>query len=91
MSRKATRKPEPTRPRQLKHKAIGDCVPRKRTPEKSSEKGAPKKGRSAKYCHVCKAAGGSFDTHDTAECRRFDKDITPKASSVKPFDSAKKP
>jgi hypothetical protein len=31
------------------------------------------------------------NTHDAAECRRFEKDSTPKARSVKPFDSAKKP
>jgi len=56
-----------------------------------ANKGAPKKSRSAKYCRMCKAAGGSFNTHNTSECRRFEKDGTLKASSVKPFDSAKKP
>ena len=85
------RKPEPTRPRQLKHKAIGDRVPRKHAQEGSSKKGAPKKGHSAKYCRMCKAAGESFNTHNTAECRRFEKDGKPKANSVKPFDSVKKP
>ena len=40
---------------------------------------------------VCEAAGGSFNTHDTAECRGFEKDGTPKSRSIKPFDSAKKP
>ncbi len=64
---------------------------RKRVQEGSSKKGAPKKGRSAKYCRMCKAAGGSFNTHDTAECRGFEKDGTPKSRSIKPFDSAKKP
>jgi L-2-hydroxyglutarate oxidase LhgO len=34
---------------------------------------------------------GSFTTHDTAECRRFEKDGSPKDRLVKPFDSAKKP
>ena len=79
------RKPEPTRPRQLKHKAIGDRVPRKHAQEGSSKKGAPKKGHSAKYCRMCKTAGGSFYTytHNTAECQRFEKVGTPKASSVK--------
>ncbi len=30
-------------------------------------------------------------THDTIECRRFEKDGTPKDEPAKPFDSAKKP
>ena len=30
-------------------------------------------------------------THDTAECRRFEKDGSPKDNLVKPFDSVKKP
>ncbi len=73
------------------YKAIGDRVPRKGKQEGGSKKGAPKKGHSAKYCRMCKAAGGSFNTHNTAKCRRFEKDGKPKASSVKPFDSVKKP
>ncbi len=56
-----------------------------------ADKGAPKKGRTAKYCKWCKAANGSFMTHDTAECRRFKKDGSPKDRLVKPFNSAKKP
>ncbi len=34
---------------------------------------------------------GSFTTHNAAECRRFEKDGSPKDWLVKPFDSAKKP
>ena len=30
-------------------------------------------------------------THDTAECRRFEKDSSPKDRLAKPFDSVKKP
>ena len=52
---------------------------------------APKKARSAKYCKWCKAAGGAFQTHDTIECRRFDKDGKEVGKPSKPFDSAKKP
>jgi hypothetical protein len=33
----------------------------------------------------------SSHTHDTIECRRFEKDSMPKDKPVKPFDSAKKP
>jgi hypothetical protein len=51
----------------------------------------PKMGRSAKYCKWCKNTNGPYTTHDTIECRRFEKDGTPKDKPVKPFDSAKKP
>jgi len=70
-----------------------DHVPRKRMHEGSANnnKGAPKKGSSAKYCRMRKAAGRSFNTRDTSACHRFEKDGMPKASSVKPFDSTKKP
>jgi hypothetical protein len=34
---------------------------------------------------------GSFTTHNTAECCRFEKDGSPKDRLVKPFDSLKKP
>jgi hypothetical protein len=68
-----------------------DHVPRKRAREGGSSKGAPKKGRSAKYCKWCKAADGPFTTHDTIECRRFSKDGSPKDKPTKPFDSTKKP
>jgi hypothetical protein len=66
-------------------------VPKKWANAGGTDKGAPKKGCTAKYCKWCKAANGSFKTHDTAECRRFKKDGSPKDRLVKPFDSAKKP
>jgi hypothetical protein len=43
----------------------GEHVPRKGKREGGSIKGAPKKGRSAKYNKRCKAADGPFTTHDT--------------------------
>ncbi len=55
------------------------------------EKGTPKKGRTAKYCKWCKAIDGLFTTHNTDECRRFNKDGSQKDRRNKPFDSAKKP
>ena len=39
----------------------------------------------------CKTVNGSLTTHDTAECRRFEKDGSSKNRLAKPFDSAKKP
>jgi hypothetical protein len=66
-------------------------VPKKRANAGGTDRGAPKKGRTAKYCKWCKAVSGSFTTHDTAECCRFEKDGSPKDRLAKPFDSAKKP
>jgi hypothetical protein len=68
-----------------------EFVPRKHVHGGGSDSGAPKKGHSAKYCKWCKNANGPYTTHDTIECRRFEKDSTPKDKPVKPFDSAKKP
>jgi hypothetical protein len=87
--RSITRKPEPTRaaiaPKMAEH------VPKKNAHGGGSNRGAPKKGHSAKYCKWCKNANGPYTTHDTIKCRRFEKDSTPKDKPVKPFDSAKKP
>jgi hypothetical protein len=70
---------------------MAERVPEKRAHGGGSNRGAPKKGRSAKYCKWCKMANGPYTTHDTIECRRFEKDSMPKDKPVKPFDSAKKP
>jgi len=40
---------------------------------------------------VVQGSNGSFTTHDTAECRRFEKDGSPKDRLVEPFDSINKP
>jgi hypothetical protein len=66
-------------------------VPKKRAHGGGSDRGAPQKGRFAKYCKWCKTANGPYTTHDTIECRRFEKDCMPKDKPVKPFDFAKKP
>jgi hypothetical protein len=66
-------------------------VPKKCAHGGESYRGAPKKGRSAKYCKWCKMVNGPYTTHDTIMCCRFEKDGTPKDKPVKPFDSAKKP
>ena len=54
-------------------------------------KGTPKRGRTDKYCKWCRAVDGPFTTHNTTECRRFNKDSSQKDRLTKPFDSAKKP
>jgi hypothetical protein len=66
-------------------------MPKKHVHGGGSNQEAPKKGRSAKYCKWCKAAGGPYTTHNTIKCCRFEKDGKPKDKPVKPFDSAKKP
>ena len=66
-------------------------MPKKRAHGGGSDRGAPKKGHSAKYCKWCKNANGPYTTHDTIKCRRFEKDGMPKDKPVMPFDSAKKP
>jgi hypothetical protein len=41
----------------------------------------PKKRRTdAKHCVLCKKHGGAHNTHNTSECRKYDKDGTPKKS-----------
>jgi hypothetical protein len=70
----------------------GDHVPRKGKREhgRGPSKGTPKKGRTDKFCKWCKAVDGPFTTHNTTECRRFNKDGSQKDRPTKPFDSAKK-
>jgi hypothetical protein len=65
-------------------------VPKERAHEGDSDRGAPKKVRSAKYCKWCNTADGPFTNHDTFECRMFAKDGSPMDKPTKPFDPAKK-
>jgi hypothetical protein len=67
----------------------GGTVPRKHGKGGGSGVPAPKKARSAKHCKWCKVAGGPFQTHDTSECHRFDKDGKEVGKPHKPFNSAK--
>jgi len=71
----------------------GERVPRKGKHAHGGvpEKGTPKKGRTNKFCKLCKAVEGPFTTHNTTECCRFNKDGSQKDRLTKPFDSAKKP
>jgi len=46
----------------------------------------PKKVRTEKHCDLCKKHGGAYTTHNTRDCRRFEKDGTEKAD----FRAAKK-
>jgi len=72
---------------------LAEHVPRKRKRAHGGgpEKGTPKKGRTDKFRKWCKAVDGPFTTHNTSECRRFNKDGSQKDRPTKPFNSAKKP
>jgi hypothetical protein len=73
-------------------KLAGEHIPGKaKRAGRGTEKGTPKKGRTAKYCKWCKAVDGPFTTHNTDECCRFNKDCSQKDRLTKPFDSSKKP
>jgi hypothetical protein len=73
-------------------KLAGEHIPKKgKHAGGGTEKGTTKKGRTAKYCKWCKAVDRPFTTHNTDECRRFNKDGSQKDRPTKPFDSAKKP
>jgi hypothetical protein len=70
---------------------MAERMPKKCAHGGGSDRGAPKKGHSAKYCKWCKNANGPYTTHNTIKCCRFEKDGMPKDKPVKPFNSAKKP
>jgi hypothetical protein len=70
---------------------MAERVPKKHAHGGGFNRGAPKKGCSAKYCKWCKTTNWPYTTHNTIECCRFEKDGMPKDKPVKPFDSAKKP
>jgi hypothetical protein len=62
---------------------------KKMTSMGSSER-VPKKARSAKFCQHCKNNGGPYMSHNTKECRKYDKDgKAVAAAGKKPYD--KKP
>ena len=46
----------------------------------------PKKVRTKKHCDLCKKHGGAYTTHNTRDCRCFEKDGTEKSD----FRAAKK-
>ena len=47
--------------------------PKKRASAGSTEQ-VPKKVKSAKFCQHCKNNGGPYTSHNTKECRKYDKD-----------------
>jgi hypothetical protein len=49
----------------------------------------PKKARTKKHCNLCKKHGGAYTTHNTGDCRRFEKEGTKNPISA-PLRKAKK-
>jgi hypothetical protein len=50
----------------------------------------PKKVCFEKHCNLCKKHGGAYTTHNTRECRRFEKDGKEKSDFCTPKKSGKK-
>jgi hypothetical protein len=67
----------------------GNPSPKKRSSGGSSER-VPKKVRSEKFCQRCKTNGSPHQTHNTNDCRKYDKDGKPlDATPGKPSESKK--
>ncbi len=58
----------------------------KKRPGTSPTVQVPKKVQFEKHCNLCKKHGGAHTTHNTGECRKYEKDGTEKSS----FRAAKK-
>jgi hypothetical protein len=52
----------------------------KKRPGTDSTARVPKKVRFEKHCNLCKKHGGAHTTHNTRDCRRFEKDGKEKSS-----------
>jgi len=75
--------------REAKPDGGGNPSPKKRSSGGSSER-VLKKVHSEKFCQRCKTHGGPHQTHNTNDCRKYDKDGKPiGAAPGKPSDSTK--
>jgi len=68
----------------------GNPSPKKRSSGGSSER-VPKKVRSEKFCQRCKTHGGPHLTHNTSDCRKYDKDGKPLGTAPGKSSNAGKP
>jgi hypothetical protein len=69
----------------------GKGKPKKGSSEKGSTLRVPKKVRAEKFCQLCKTHGGPHQTHNTRDCRRYDKEGKPLGNPAGKSFSAKKP
>ena len=51
---------------------------RKRKGATQGDQTTNKKGRSSKHCELCEKHGGAKNTHNTVDCKRYEKDGTQK-------------
>jgi hypothetical protein len=80
-SREGSEKSNPSRNKKPSHsEKKGTKQPGTESPR------VPKKVRTEKHCDLCKKHGGAYTTHNTRDCRRFEKDGTEKSD----FRAAKK-
>ncbi len=56
--------------------------PKKRASTGSTER-VPKKVKTARFCQHCKSNGGPYTSHNTKECRKYDKDGKAEAAAGK--------
>ncbi len=77
---------EKDKPDEKSEKPLFKSKKGKKHPGTSPTVRVPKKVRFEKHCHLCKKYGGAHTTHNTNECRKYEKDGTEKSS----FRAAKK-
>jgi hypothetical protein len=63
---------------------------KKRSGSGNPNKRVPKKGKPSKFCQHCKAKGGPHLTHNTKECRRYNRNGIPVATA-RPKPAGAKP
>jgi hypothetical protein len=63
----------------------------KATPGTEATARVPKKAHAKKNCNLCKKHGGAYTTHNTRDCRWFEKDGTKKSNFCATMKGRKKP
>ncbi len=63
----------------------------KKQPSGGSSDWVPKKACSEKFCQRCKTHDGSYQTHNTNKCRKYNKDGKPLGTATGKPSDAKKP
>jgi hypothetical protein len=71
-------KTDPHVPKKAEAKAAEGDGNRKRKGTTQGDQTTKKKSRSSKHCELCKKHGGAKNTHNTVDCKRYEKDGTQK-------------
>jgi hypothetical protein len=72
-------------------RADGKGKSKKGSSEKGSSPRVPKKALAEKFCKLCKTHGGPHQTHNTCDCRRYDKEGKPLRNPAGKSFGTKKP